>query len=273
MDSTPYQITTQKLFTLQERTILVTGGIGAVGSQVIYSILESGGDVICLDLPKDPPNLERFYTLASRTSTQFSYYSVNVTSASDVSSVFEIAVSKLRFPLRGVVTAAGISGEVDAVDYEPDDFRRLLDVNVVGTFLIVQAAAKVMLNHGLGGSVILVASMSGSVANKGVHTSAYNSSKAAVQQLARSLASEWGTNPSNNPPIRVNSISPGYIQTPLTEVALANPEVKKIWQEGNMLGRISHPEEYRAPILFLLGDGSSFMTGADLRVDGGHTAW
>jgi len=217
--------------------------------------------------------IDRFHTLATKTLTQFSYYSVNVTSASEVSSIIELAVSNLRIPLRGVVTAAGISGEVDAVDYAPDDFRRLLDVNVTGTFLVVQAAAKVMLQHGLGGSVVLVASMSGSAANKGVHTSAYISSKAAVQQLARSLASEWGTNPSKDPPIRVNSISPGYIQTPLTEVALANPKVKKIWLDGNVLGRISHPEEYRAPILFLLSDGSSFMTGADLRVDGGHTAW
>lgn len=91
---------------------------------------------------------------------------MNVTNASDVSSVVGLAVSKLRNPLRGVVTAAGISGEVDAVDYAPDDFRRLLDVNVMGTFLVVQAAAKVMLQHGLGGSVVLVASMSGSVANK-----------------------------------------------------------------------------------------------------------
>ncbi|KAH7354994.1 putative short-chain dehydrogenase [Rhexocercosporidium sp. MPI-PUGE-AT-0058] len=243
-------------------SVSVTGGIGAVGSQVIYSILESGGDVICFDLPKDPPNLDRFHNLASKTSTQFSYYSLNVISAPDVSSVVDLAVSKLRFTLRGVVTAAGISGEVDAVDYTPEDFRRFLDVDVMG-----------YVETGSWGCVVLIASMSGSVANKGVHTSAYNSSKAAVQQLARSLASEWGANSSNDPPVRVNSISPGYIYTPLTEVALANPEVKKTWLEGNMLGRISHPEEYRAPILFLLGDGSCFMTGADLRVDGGHTAW
>merc|ERR1712093_657711 len=275
MEFVSYQIPNQNLFTFQDHTILgkLTGGIGAVGPQVTYSVFESGGDVICLDLPTDPPDLDRFHTLATKTLTQFSYYSVNVTSASEVSSIIELAVSNLRIPLRGVVTAAGISGEVDAVDYAPDDFRRLLDVNVTGTFLVVQAAAKVMLQHGLGGSVVLVASMSGSAANKGVHTSAYISSKAAVQQLARSLASEWGTNPSKDPPIRVNSISPGYIQTPLTEVALANPKVKKIWLDGNVLGRISHPEEYRAPILFLLSDGSSFMTGADLRVDGGHTAW
>jgi len=110
--------------------------------------------------------IDRFHTLATKTLTQFSYNSVNVTSASEVSSIIELAVSNLRSPLRGVVTAAGISGEVDAVDYAPDDFRRLLDVNVMGTFLVVQAAAKVMLQHGLGGSVVLVASMSGSVANK-----------------------------------------------------------------------------------------------------------
>ena len=69
-----------------------------------------------------------------------------------------------------MVTAAGISGEVDAVDYAPNDFRRLLDVNVMGTFLVVQAATKTMLQHGFGGSVVLVASMSGSVANKVGHS-------------------------------------------------------------------------------------------------------
>lgn len=83
---------------------------------------------------------------------------------------------------------------------------------------------------------------------------------------------EWGNSP-HHPPIRVNSVSPGHIYTPLTAGSLANEETKKTWMDGNMLGRISHPEEYRAPILFLLGDGSSFMTGADLRIDGGHCAW
>lgn len=107
---------------------------------------------------------------------------------------------------------------------------------------------------------------------QGVNTSAYNSSKSAVLQMARSLAMEWGNSP-NHPPIRVNSLSPGYIYTRLSEVDTSNEKTRKIWTEGNMLARISHSEEYRAPILFLLGDGSSFMTGADLRVDGGHCAW
>lgn len=90
------------------------------------------------------------------------------------------------------MTAAGTSGEIDAVDYPADAFRRLLGVNVMGTFLVVQAAVKVMQAQKVGGSVVLIASMSGSVANKGVNISAYNSSKSAILQMARSLArSQW----------------------------------------------------------------------------------
>ncbi|KAE8447694.1 hypothetical protein EG329_010501 [Mollisiaceae sp. DMI_Dod_QoI] len=272
MNLNTYNKPTKELFTLQERTVLVSGGLGGVGSPLIYSILESGGDVVCLDLPTDPKDLDQFYHIASKNGTQFFYHSVNVTDEKQLSKVVDEAVSKLRHPLRGVVTAAGISGEIDAVDYPAESFRRMLEVNVMGTFLVVQAAARVMQKQQVAGSVVLIASMSGSVANKGVNTAAYNTSKSAVLQLARSLAMEWGNSPSH-PTIRVNSVSPGYIYTRLTEGSLSNEETKKTWIEGNMLGRISHAEEYRAPILFLLSDGSSFMTGADLRCDGGHCAW
>lgn len=118
----------------------------------------------------------------------------------------------------------------------------------------------------------MIASMSGHGANKGVDTTAYNASKAAVQQIARSLASEWGSNVSM-PSIRVNSISPGYIQTRLTEETLERPGIKDLWESDNMLKRISTVDEYRGPVVFLLSDASSFITGTDLRVDGGHTAW
>lgn len=220
----------------------------------------------------DPQDLDRFHSVATKHGTQFLYSSLNVTDEHQVSKVLDEAVSKLRHPLRGIVTAAGISGKIDAVDYPADTFRRILDVNVMGTFLVVQAAVRVMQREKVGGSVVLIASMSGSVANKGVNTSAYNTSKSAVLQMARSLAMEWGNSP-NHPPIRVNSLSPGHIYTRMSEVDTSNEVTRKLWAENNMLGRISHTEEYRAPVLFLLGDGSSFMTGADLRVDGGHCAW
>ena len=131
------------------------------------------------------------------------------------------------------------------------------------------------------GSMVLIASMSGHVSNLGINTSAYNASKAAVHQLARSLAAEWGhpqntfpgstataTNPNPSieprklyPPIRVNTLSPGHIDTPLSEAARVRGLTDE-WASQNMLGRISQPEEYRAPVLFLLSAGSSYMTGA-----------
>lgn len=75
------------------------------------------------------------------------------------------------------------------------------------------------------------------------------------------------------PLIRVNSLSPGYIRTAATAVTLEKPGLEAQWRADNMLFRLSTTDEFRGPVLFLLGDGSSFMTGADLRVDGGHCAW
>ena len=111
------------------------------------------------------------------------------------------------------------------------------------------------------------------ISYQGVPTTAYNTSKSAVLQLGRSLAAEWGSC-TEYPPIRVNTLSPGYIRTAITEPTLREmPELEKVWSDGNMLGRLSQTHEFRAPVLFLLGDGSNYMTGADLRVDAGHCAW
>jgi NAD(P)-dependent dehydrogenase (short-subunit alcohol dehydrogenase family) len=98
---------------------------------------------------------------------------------------------------------------------------------------------------------------------------AYNASKAGVIQLGRNLASEWGQHN-----IRVNTISPGYIVTAMVEdLFVKYPERKTDWPTQNMLGRLSKPQEYRGAAVFLISDASSFMTGADLKIDGGHSAW
>lgn len=111
------------------------------------------------------------------------------------------------------------------------------------------------------------------MARQGVDTSAYNTSKSAVLQMARNLAAEWG-NDGTHPTIRVNSISPGYIRTPITVPTLEGvPGLKDMWEQGNMLGRISTVEEHQSSVVFLLADGSSYTTGMDLRADGGHCAW
>lgn len=120
-----------------------------------------------------------------------------------------------------------------------------------------------------------------------MNTAAYNASKSALLQLARSLAAEWGGAgndvPASSaagevvapvPPIRVNTLSPGYVRMAATGPTLvALPGVEALWEDGNMLGRLAGAHELRAPAVFLLSDGASFVTGADLRADGGHCAW
>ncbi|KAI1763547.1 oxidoreductase [Hypoxylon sp. FL1150] len=262
------------LFRLDGRTIVVTGANGFLGTTVAASILESGGDVLCLDVVETPTSSdwENVEASAKKHSGVVSYYQCDVTDVQGVADVFAKFVPTLRHPIRGLVACAGISDNGPSIEFSIDSFRRLFDINVTGTFTVAQAVAKEISKTNVTGSMVFVASMSGYVSNKGVDTAGYNSSKAAVHQLARSLAAEWGSRV-GMPLIRVNSLSPGYIRTAATAEALQKPGMESQWIGDNMLYRLSTVDEFRAPVLYLLGDGSSFMTGADLRVDGGHCAW
>lgn len=213
--------------------------------------------------------------------TRATYVQANIQEEQSIIDTVTSLSPQLRSPIRGLVCCAAISGESDACDYSADVFRRILDINITGTFLTTRVVANELHSAGVSGSIVLIASMSGHVSNRGINTAAYNASKSAVHQLARSLAAEWGhpqntlpgstatiTNPNPSaeprpvfPPIRVNTLSPGHINTPLSEAARLRG-LTDVWANQNMLGRISQPEEYRAPVLFLLGEGSSYMTGA-----------
>ncbi|KAJ5741467.1 short-chain dehydrogenase [Penicillium manginii] len=193
---------------------------------------------------------------------QLTYFQLDVTDENAVSKTFAGFIHALRYPVKGLVACAGLSLNGPATEFPASSFRRVLDTNVTGTFLIAQATAREMIRTNTTGSMVLVASMS----------AGYNASKAAVHQLTRSLAAEWGSRV-EVPLIRVNSLSPGYIRTAATAESLQKPGMEAQWTGDNMLYRLSTADEFRAPVLFMLGDGSSFMTGADLRVDGGHCSW
>ncbi|KAG8624319.1 hypothetical protein KVT40_007386 [Elsinoe batatas] len=184
--STPHTLVAD-LFLLKERTITITGAAGFLGSTLATAILQSGADVIALDLLPAPPasSWDEVEAAAKEHGAQVKYVQCDTTDEAKVKAAFQAFVPTLRWPIRGLVACAGISDNGPAVDFPVASIRRMLDVNVTGTFLVAQAVAREMTRAEIGGGMVLVASMSGYVANKGVDTAGYNSSKAAVQQRGR----------------------------------------------------------------------------------------
>lgn len=151
----------------------------------------------------------------------------------------------------------------------------MLSINYTGVFMTATACARAMMKHKSHGSICLIASMSGLIANKGLLSPVYNSSKAALIQLARNLAMEWSpTKPDGTGGIRVNCLSPGHMITPMVEKNFEEvPGLKETWEAENMMGRLARPHEFKSAGVFLLSSASSFMTGNNLVIEGGHTAW
>ncbi|KAJ9133013.1 Short chain dehydrogenase [Pleurostoma richardsiae] len=257
-------------FSLKGKVIVVSGagrGLGLVQSE---ALLEAGATVHAVDrLPEPSSDFERVADRAkNELETSITYHRIDVRDVTSLNAAVE-AMADEKGRLDGLIAAAGIQQETPALDYSLEDVDKMMGVNVAGVFMTAQAVARQMVRLRQGGSLVLIGSMSGTVANRGLICPAYNASKAAVIQLGRNLASEWGEHG-----IRVNTISPGYIVTAMTEKLFETyPERLVNWPKDNMLNRLSTPEEYRGAAVFLLSDASSFMTGADLRIDGGHCAW
>ncbi|CAK38618.1 D-arabinitol 2-dehydrogenase [Aspergillus awamori] len=257
-------------FSLAGKVVLVSGAARGLGLTQAEALLEAGAKVYALDRLDEPS--PEFAVIQERAlqelGTELHYRRIDVRDTELLNTVIE-TIANTEGRMDGLVAAAGIQQETPALEYTAKDSNTMFEVNVTGVFMTAQAVAKQMIRFGNGGSIALIASMSGTIANRGLICPAYNASKAAVIQLGRNLASEWGQYK-----IRVNTISPGYIVTAMVEKLFEQyPERRDEWPKQNMLGRLSAPNEYRGAAVFLLSDASSFMTGSDLRIDGGHAAW
>ncbi|KAK0757767.1 hypothetical protein N5P37_009783 [Trichoderma harzianum] len=261
-------------FSMKDKVVVISGGGRGLGLVQAEALLEAGAVVHCIDRLPDPtsdPDSE-FARVAKRAkeelNSSLSYHELDIRNVPELNKIFE-GIADERGRLDGCLVAAGINYETPALDYPPDEVDRMMSINVSGAFMTAQAAARQMVRLKQPGSICMIASMSGTIANRGMFAPAYNASKAGVIQLARSLAAEWGQYG-----IRVNTLSPGYILTQmLLNLFDDYPERKEQWPKENMLQRFSVPKEYRGAAVFLLSDASSFMTGSDLRIDGGHAAW
>ena len=185
------------------------------------------------------------------------------------------AIAEKHQRLDGAIAAAGIQQITPAMEYSDEDVAKMMAVNYTGVMMTATSAARQMFRYKCHGSICMIASMSGLVANRGLLSPVYNSSKAAVIQLARNLAMEWSPiRGGGQGGIRVNCISPGHILTPMVRKNFEEvPGLREIWEAENMMGRLAETTEFKGAALFLLSNASSFMTGGNLVMDGGHTAW
>ncbi|KAI1500249.1 hypothetical protein F5X99DRAFT_419356 [Biscogniauxia marginata] len=260
-------------FNLKGKVIIVSGGAQGLGLVQTEALLEAGATVHVYDRQPEPPLGSSYDKVARRArdelKTSIFYHQVDVRSGVDELNIITEQIADKHGRLDGLIAAAGIQQETPALDYTAQDSDRMLGVNVTGALMTAQAAARQMVRLEKPGSIVMIASMSGTIANRGLICPVYNASKAAVLQLARNLAMEWGVKG-----IRVNTISPGYIVTEMVEKLFVKfPDRETEWPKHNMLNKLSKPEDYRGAAVFLLSDASRFMTGADLRIDGGHAAW
>ena len=259
-------------FSLEGKTAVVTGGNRGLGLEMALAFVEAGAHVYVIDQAPEPcEDFKRVAEHCHMLNRQIEFITADVTNADQMNEAMRYIEKDSRTRSLDICVAnAGIMQTHPAIDYPADEFRKVMEVNTTGVFITAQAAARVMRQRPeLTGSIILTASMSGTVVNRDQEWTAYNTSKSAVLQLGRNLAAEWGPYG-----IRVNTLSPGYFRTNLVADQLdSNPELLQRWSEANPMGRIGYPHELRGVVVWLASNASSFCNGADIIVSGGHTIW
>jgi NAD(P)-dependent dehydrogenase (short-subunit alcohol dehydrogenase family) len=251
------------LFSLAGEVALVTGAGSGIGQRLAIGLAESGADVACFDLPASA-GLDETVARIEAMGRRAAALRGDVTKAEDLGRAVE-AAERLG-ALSVALNCAGIANAAPAEEMGQAQWQRMYDVNVTGIFLSCQAEARVMLPRRRG-AIVNIASMSGVIVNRGLLQAHYNSAKAAVIHLSKSLAMEW-----SDRGIRVNSISPGYTATPMNIRPEVAEQVRQ-FEADTPLGRMATVDELVGPAVFLVSRASSFCTGVDLLVDGGFVCW
>ncbi|KAH7135924.1 hypothetical protein B0J11DRAFT_519543 [Dendryphion nanum] len=245
---------------------IITGGAGTLALEAARALLEHGASGLALwDINPDQA-FESVKTLHSKfPDRRIITEAVDVRDAEQVKAAVESTL-KVLGSVDILCCFAGVVGCTHAIDMTPDEWRRTHDINLTGSFFCAQAVARQMIEQGTGGSIVFTASISAHHTNFPQPQVAYNASKTAILSLAKSLATEWSAHG-----IRVNSISPGYMDTILNEGEGLN-RARNIWNDRNPTGRMGHPWELTGPLVLLCSNAGKYVNGADLIVDGGAMA-
>ena len=232
---------------------MVTGGGSGIGRGTCRRMAAEGARVAVLDLDADA-------AAAVASEIDGLPYGVDVRDADAVKAAVDDAAAQFG-GLDAIFNNAGTGSMSRLHEYEPDEFRRVVDVNLMGVWHGIRAAVPHMLN-GAGGSIVNTASISGVRPSPG--EGPYSAAKAAIAALTQSAALEYGPRG-----IRVNAVAPGAIRSAMTTPLLGLGEWEKIWTDRTPLGRVGDPEDIADVVVFLCSDLARYVTGQVLIVDGG----
>ena len=237
---------------LEGQRAAVTGAASGIGEAIARRFVEEGASVAILDVDADGAErvADRLGGLA---------FPVDVVQTDDLADVVQQAAAELG-GLTLLVNNAGVGAIKPLHRYRPDQWDHIVDVNLKGTWNGIRAAAPLLRLSG-GGAIVNVSSVSGLRATRG--EGPYSAAKAGVIALTQSAALELA------PEIRVNCIAPGFIETPLTALALDDDNLRAAVQSGTPLGRIGTPDEVADVVVFLCSPLARYVTGHTITVDGG----
>ncbi len=244
-------------FRLDGRTVAVIGAGSGIGEGAAEACARQGARVACYDV-----NLVAARATADRIAAAGGEADAAELDILDPAAMAS-AVGALD-GLCGVVATPGVNVRKRLLDYQPDEFDRVVTLNLRGAMCVLQVAGHLFTDAG-GGSIVLLSSIRSQVTEPG--QGVYAATKAGIVQLARTAAAEFG-----GKGVRVNALAPGVVDTPLTKPIQQNEAWNSAYAGKTALGRWGRPDEIGNAAAFLVSDASSYMTGAVLFVDGGWTA-
>ncbi|KFY88548.1 hypothetical protein V498_06741 [Pseudogymnoascus sp. VKM F-4517 (FW-2822)] len=256
---------TLPFFSLTGKTAVITGGARGLGLAMSKALVMSGSDLAIVDInSKLKSTLHSYINLSPKVTAHYA----DVSAKSEVDSAIAEILGQ-HSQITNLITCAGFCENADAIGFPPERIKRMLGVNVEGTYYFATGVAKHMIERQIPGTMVFIGSISGSIVNVPQPQALYNASKAAVRHLAASLAVEWA-----NKDIRVNCLSPGYMLTEIAmdaQILVDNPGLKAEWESKIPQGKMGAPEELMGTVAFLSSDASRYITGQEIKVDGGYT--
>jgi NAD(P)-dependent dehydrogenase (short-subunit alcohol dehydrogenase family) len=247
---------------LEGKVALITGAASGIGAATAERFAAEGARIAALDIAKPPDAAWETLCAAAPAAV---YREVDVRDEASITAAVSSAAEEIG-AADIVVNAAGVVGFGSVHTLESDEWDRVLDINLKGSYLVAKAALPAMLEKGAG-SIVNIASVEGLVGISG--QAAYNASKGGVVLLTKNMALDYSP-----VGVRVNCVCPGGVETAMTAI-LQTEGLKAIGEKlagYHLLGRFAQPGEIAAAILFLASDDASFVTGSSLVVDGGYTA-